>query len=291
MQNFTEFGLNAINDIANRYGLSTEAVTHMLYAVNNGGGTMAQFNCPELGGGGQWMQGGMTMVGDMFNHGLKNTVDNLCGELSSLLYNQGSSVFAPVKRPQSQPNNQSYGGQQQSQGSGGMGQKSIYFSGGGSGNWWPDSEELGMASSTGGQNNLRYAVFPQTHRLAIEANGRVTIYDTLDHQISGVSQQQSGDASMTFSSQYGMVQVSQLPVVSIDGVRQQPQQQSAPLNEPMSPLDPMSQAQPEFTQNLDQSDLEQDVFQKIEKLAGLKDKGILSEGEFSAKKSELLSRL
>ena len=48
---------------------------------------MAQFNCPELGGSGQWMSGGMAMVGDMFNHGLKNTVDNLCAELSNALVN------------------------------------------------------------------------------------------------------------------------------------------------------------------------------------------------------------
>jgi hypothetical protein len=48
------------------YNLSTDAVLHMLVSVNNGGCTMAQFNCPELGGGGQWMSGGMTMVGDIF---------------------------------------------------------------------------------------------------------------------------------------------------------------------------------------------------------------------------------
>jgi hypothetical protein len=48
--------------------------------VAAGGGTLAQFNCnhPELGGNGQWMSGGMTMVGDMFNYGLKATVSGLC---------------------------------------------------------------------------------------------------------------------------------------------------------------------------------------------------------------------
>ena len=76
MQTLTDTGDNLVKGISARYGLSYDAVVHMLIAVNHGGGSMAQFNCPELGGSGQWMRGGMTMVGDMFNNGLKNTVDN-----------------------------------------------------------------------------------------------------------------------------------------------------------------------------------------------------------------------
>ena len=57
----------------------------MLFAVHAGGGTMAQFSIPELGGSGQWMRGGMTMVGDMFDNALKARVDALCGELAQLL--------------------------------------------------------------------------------------------------------------------------------------------------------------------------------------------------------------
>lgn len=286
MQNFTDYGLSVINDLARRYGLSNDAIIHMLISVSNGGGTMAQFNCPELGGGGQWMQGGMTMVGDMFNHGLKNTVDNLCSELSGILYNQGNAIFAPVKRPQS-PQSGS-GSQQQSQGGGNFGQNSIFISGN-NGNWW--GADLGQASSTGGQNNIRYAVFPQTCRLAIEINGTVTIYDTLDHQIGGVSQQQSGDASMSFNSQYGLIQVSQLPIVSING---QPQNQSAPQQpQPAAPEQPAFQPEPAYSEparfapNVD----EQDIFNKIERLADLKGKGILSDEEFATKKAELLQRL
>jgi hypothetical protein len=41
------------------------------------------------------------------------------------------------------------------------------------------------------------------HRLAIDYGGRIEIYDTLDHNIQGFGQQQSGDASLTFSSQHG----------------------------------------------------------------------------------------
>ena len=85
MQTLTQEGQNLVNNLSNKYNLSSDAIIHMIAAVNNGGGTMAQFNSPELGGSGQWMQGGMTMVGDMFNNGLKNTVDNLCSEISNAL--------------------------------------------------------------------------------------------------------------------------------------------------------------------------------------------------------------
>ena len=82
---------NAIGDIAQRYGLSRESVLAMLFAVHAGGGTMAQFSIPELGGSGQWMRGGMTMVGNMFDNALKARVDALCGELAQLLTT--TSVF------------------------------------------------------------------------------------------------------------------------------------------------------------------------------------------------------
>ena len=55
------------------------------------------------------MRGGMTMVGDMFNNGLKARVDGLCSELSNLLANQ---PFVPAPTSQMQ----TYGGQQQQQG-------------------------------------------------------------------------------------------------------------------------------------------------------------------------------
>ena len=57
-------------------------------------------------------------------------------------------------------------------------------------------------------------LLPAARRLAINLGGKVTVYDTLDHQIGGVSQQQSGDASFTFVSQRGLVRLADLPVVS-----------------------------------------------------------------------------
>ena len=109
MQKLTEQGRQRINDLAQRYGVSTDAVMALLHALVNGNGTMAQFNHPELGGSGQWLQGGMTMVGDMFNHGLKAKVDGLCTELSQLLAQQPFVPF-PLSSQSQLP-----GGQQQQQ--------------------------------------------------------------------------------------------------------------------------------------------------------------------------------
>ena len=73
----TPKGEQAIRDLAERYGVSLGAVRTLLFAVSAGGGTLAQFDHPEFGGSGQWMSGGMTMVGDMFNYGLKAKVSGL----------------------------------------------------------------------------------------------------------------------------------------------------------------------------------------------------------------------
>ena len=80
----TAAGESAVADIAARYRVSDGAVRTLLDAVIRGGGAMAQFSHPELGGNGQWMRGGMTMVGDMFNPGLQATVSGICSELSAL---------------------------------------------------------------------------------------------------------------------------------------------------------------------------------------------------------------
>lgn len=272
MIKLSEQGLQIVADLAQRYGVSQDAVMVLLQATMEGHGTMAQFNHPELGGSGQWMQGGMTMVGDMFNHGLKSKVDGLCTELSSLLASQQSAVFMPSS---TQSQSQTQGGVRQ----GSYGPVSLLVPAGGGDvtHWWPS--DLGVPASTGAQNNIRYAHFPSSRRLAIEINGHVTLYDTQDHQIGGVSQQQSTDASLTFTSQYGVVQIASLPIVSIDGVV--PQQASAP-----------SQPRPiERESGVTEQGPDRDIFAKIEGLAKLKQEGILSDDEFAAKKAELLSRI
>ena len=70
LQQLTDQGRQRIDELAQRYSVSSDAVMTLLRALVNNNGNMAQFNHPELGGGGQWMRGGMTMVGDMFNCGI-----------------------------------------------------------------------------------------------------------------------------------------------------------------------------------------------------------------------------
>ena len=108
----------------------------------------------------------------------------------------------------------------------------------------------------------------------------MTVYDSLDHQIGGVSQQQGSGGSLTFTSQYGTVSVSNLPIVSVDGVPSNaPESRSAPA--------PVPRPEPHRTETAQETD----IFAKIERLADLQQKGILSLDEFAAKKAELLSRL
>jgi hypothetical protein len=234
----------AIAGIAQRYGLSRDAVLAMVSAVHAGGGAMAQFSIPELGGSGQWMRGGMTMVGDMFDHALKARVDALCTELAQLLAT--ITVF---------PGDEGRGG---STGA----------------NWWP--AELGVPSSSGGQNDVRYAVFPGTRRLAVETGGRTRVFDTGEHRIGGVQQQQGGGSgAVSFTSQYGTFDVTSL-------LELVPQQQAAPA--------PAAQGA-RHAQPADASGDPAAIIAAIESLAGLHERGILSDEEFAAKKTELLGRL
>jgi hypothetical protein len=278
---------NAIADIAQRHGLSREAVLAMLFALHVGGGTMAQFSIPELGGSGQWMQGGMTMVGgNMFDNALKARVDALCIELAQLLAT--TSVFPP----------------------------STFTSA----NWWPAN--LGVPSAAGGQNNVRYAIFPSTRRLAIQINGGTKVFDTGEHHIGGVQQQQQGGGygSVSFTSQFGTFDVSSLAELGTQRVAETPAAAPAPQHQSQYQSDrpaPKHQAQyqsdrpaaqhqsqyqsgpaPQFAPQTQapqpvsgaSGDAEA-IVAAIESLAGLHQRGILSDEEFAAKKAELLGRL
>ena len=77
--------------------------------------------------------------------------------------------------------------------------------------WWPD--DLGQPSTSGSQNDMRYAFFPDKNRLLIQDNGKLTTYDTADHRISGVSQQQSHGRHLAFTSQNGTVDLNDLTKV------------------------------------------------------------------------------
>lgn len=310
MRKLSEKGQRIVSDVAQRHGFSFDAVATMLQALAAGYGTQAQFNHLEFGGMGQWSQGGMIMIGDMFNNNLRYRVDSLCNELSGILAN--STLYEAPAPMQSQQQSQgggsfqSQGGSYQSPGSGafyGQG-SSLFVPGPNSMNWWPS--DLGSPSSTGAQNTLRYAVFPAARRLVIDNNGSMTIYDIGDLQISGFSQQQSGDQSITFNSQYGIVRVADLPIVG----QVKPPQSAAPEPSYTAPSQE-SQQQPSTLSSVGQTQGQRErvqsdaskkvgaeppsdtnaIFATIERLDELRKKEIITEAEFETKKAELLSRL
>ncbi|MEK7951523.1 SHOCT domain-containing protein [Luteolibacter soli] len=235
MHSLTPRGQAFVDQFAGRHELSRESVIHLLEALNQGGGTMAQFHCAEFGSG-QWMRGGMTMVGDMFNHSLKARVNDVCSALSSAMGK--TEFFSPVT---------------EASGSGVP--------------WWPAG--LGTPSSTGSQNRIRYAIFPQSKRLAIEEGGKLTIYDTGDHRIGGISQQQGGATAVQFTSQHGSFLAQGLPVVR--------EKADSPAEVAESSPPPSSSAV--------------DAARLIKQLASLHAEGILTDEEFTAKKGEILRRV
>jgi hypothetical protein len=108
----------------------------------------------------------------------------------------------------------------------------------------------------------------------------VSVYDTGEHRITGFSQQQGGDQSLTFTSQLGLVRVADLALVG------QPDDRAQNPAPPAASRPDTPQSQPPAAP----SSLE-DVMKAIERLAELRKKDILTEEEFVSKKTELLSRI
>jgi hypothetical protein len=176
-----------VDRMAKKHSVSPAAVQVVLAALRRGGGRMAQFSHADFGGMSQWSPG-MSMVGDMFNTQLKAKLDALCTDIAAHL---DASEIADGARSE----------------------EVSYRSPNRSDDWWPAG--LGRPAAVGAQNDLRYAVFPETRRLVIDDQGTVSVYDTGPHRIFGVAQAQSADRTLTFTSQDGLVRIADLPRVSV----------------------------------------------------------------------------
>ncbi|WP_047814045.1 SHOCT domain-containing protein [Rhodopirellula islandica] len=285
-------GQQIAQTLSNRHGFSVDAVSHMLTAVYNGNGSMAQFSHPEFGGSGQWMAGGMMMIGDMFNQNLKYRVSALCEDCARSIAENQTGTSSGVFQSQSQSGGSNY---QDQQAGGGSASNSL-FAPDPRRNWWP--QELGSPSASGSQNQMRYAYFADAHRLAVATGDDVWLYDTLQHNIGGFSQQQSGDGSITFTSQFGVVPLSSLPIVSRNGIVEAPQAPPSP-----APAPPAANVQPEPTPAPNEASANPNgtsassspdsgnVFDTLDRLGGLLDKGYITQEEFNRKKSDLLDRI
>jgi hypothetical protein len=242
MSELTESGRERAAEVAARHGVGAATAERLAAALARSGGTQVQFDEPELGGLGQWSRGGMVMVGDMFNNALKARVDALCTDLSVLV--AAGDVLAPEAA--------------------GLG--------------WPAG--LGRVGASGAQNDMRYAVFPDTRRLAVAREGVVTVYDTGEHRIGGVSQAQSGAQTLTFTSQLGSVRLADLVVIEGEAPAGQRTAATAASSAPSGQAAPRSAPRDGG-----------DVLATIERLAELRCRGILTDEEFARKKAELLDRL
>lgn len=194
---------SGLQTVADRHGVSLDAVRHLVQALERGHGRMAQFDHPDLGGMGQWSAGGMTMVGRMFDDGLRAKVASLCAELASTLPAEG---FASGAAPSGAAP---------------------------SGAWWPD--DLGRPSATGSQNGMRYAYFPQSRRLAVEEPSGMVVYDTDGHDITGVSQ---SNGALSFTGSAGAVALNALR--RIDPAQSATRAEPQPSVQPQAPLAPSS---------------------------------------------------
>ncbi|MDQ6480855.1 SHOCT domain-containing protein [Dyadobacter sp. LHD-138] len=251
MKTLTKEGDGKIEDIAARYSLSKDSVLSLLEAIVNGNAMMAQFNVPELGGSGQWMKGGMTMVGDMFNRSLKITVDQLCTELANLV---STEIIFDVS--DSKPKKDTTEADKP----------------------WP--AVFGKPTTSGSQNNFRYAYFAPVRRLVIESNGNRAIYDTKHHEVFSVSQQQGAQQSFVITGQDGPIELSSLPLTS--------EPETLPQSTSEHPHDMVSSSRLKEAEPTSSEDV---ILATIEKLSVLLEKGHITEEEFKAKKAELLGRL
>jgi hypothetical protein len=252
MTKLTPEGELIVQALAEQYKIGADAVKVMLDAVAKGGGGMAKFNLPEFGGAGEWMRG-MALMGGMGGDPVKATVDSLCNELSALMAAQ-ASLFMPTSQWPA------------------------------SGRWWP--AQLGEPSLTGTRASSRYAYFAQIRRLAVDTGGRVEVFDTTGFNISGLAPQGADGDTLTFASNRGPLHLDAFP----HDYGMTPE--AGPAPEANAPTPGAAAAAPEAAPAQKPATADAgSILMLIAQLGTLKEKGILTEAEFAAKKAELLSRL
>lgn len=173
--------MKTIKALAKQYSVSEETVRILLEGLKQSGGYQVQFNIPELGGMGQW-QGGMVMIGDMFNNSLKAKVAELCSALvpvvQELVQEEQTKRSEAMKTPSSKKE---------------------------------ATKTRSSPSFSGSQNGVKYTYFSAEDRLEIEENGKVKAYSTKGYALSGVQQaQDNAGQTLSFSYPGGTVKVKDL---------------------------------------------------------------------------------
>ena len=177
---------DVLPEIAQRYHVPESVVRELYRQLQANGGTQCQFDCPELEGQIQWMPG-YVMVSHPTDKALKARVDGLCCELAAVL--SGSDTAAPAAL--------SRDWEHESTGE----------------SWWPGT--FGHPATSGEQNGVRYAYFPQQRRLLVQQGARIDAYETGSHHITGVAQQQAQTSSLSFQTDQGAIPLGQLKCVPL----------------------------------------------------------------------------
>jgi hypothetical protein len=185
---------DVIPEIAARYLIPEEKVREIYGQLQANGGTQCQFECVQLGGPVQWMPG-MVMTSRLHDHDLRARVDGLCSELCAIVRGMDTAAPAAFRRDADAPPAASR----------------VDLPAGES--WWPAT--LGSPTASGDQNGVRYAYFPDKHRLLLQEGARIDAYDTQDYRLTGVAQQQGHTRSITFNSDHGPVPLSQFKCVPL----------------------------------------------------------------------------
>jgi hypothetical protein len=185
---------DVIPEIAARYLVPEEKVREIYRQLQANGGTACQFDCSELGGPVQWMPG-MVMTSRWDDLHLRARVDGLCSELCAIVRGMDTAAPAAFRRDPDAPPAVSR----------------VDLPAGES--WWPAT--LGSPAASGDQNGVRYAYFPDKHRLLLQEGARIDAYDTADHHLFGVAQQQGHSRSITFNTDHGPVPLSHFKCVPL----------------------------------------------------------------------------
>jgi hypothetical protein len=135
------------------------------------------------------------MITRWSDHDLRIRIDGLCSELAAMVRGSETASPAALTRP---PGTAPAVGH-------------VDLAAGNS--WWPAM--YGEPSASGGQNGIRYAYFPDKHRLLVQNGAHIEAYETADFAITGVAQQQGAGRSLTFSSDKGPVPIEQFRCVPL----------------------------------------------------------------------------
>jgi hypothetical protein len=187
---------DVIPSIAQRYHVSLDAAREVERALRATGGRQAQFSHPELGGSGQWMPG-MLMIHAGADRQLRARVEGLLDEVAAVVRGSETASPAALARDPNAP----------------AASSRVDLPAGES--WWPAS--YGHPTAHGCQSGIRYALFPGRRCVLVQVGSRIDCFDTADHQVRGVGQQQGHASRLVLTTATGEIPLDHLECIPIQG--------------------------------------------------------------------------